>query len=115
NPHCRLLASESSLARLSTTRSGTMRNHGSERPPTRLPGRWVDLVLGVSLATLGAVLSLNPRTTIQLLAASVAIGLIAVGVLQVVLARDAALPVVELAAGVLVISLGVVAIVWRSS
>jgi len=77
----------------------------------RLP-RWVSLVAGLACAVIGAVLVTRPFTSLSVLVALVAAGLLVTGVMDLASARFSPSPAVTVAAGVGWVVAGIVVLAW---
>ena len=77
--------------------------------------QWARLLLGGACAVLGAVLTLRPFTSLEVLVLLVAGAFLTTGVIELVQARDAPTPAVAVAAGLGWIAAGIVVVVWAGS
>ena len=77
----------------------------------RLP-RWVSLVVGLACVVIGVVLVTRPFTSLSVLVALVAAGLLVTGVMDLASARFSPSPAVTVAAGVGWLVAGIVVLAW---
>ena len=80
--------------------------------PIRAPW-WLNLLLGLLLAVLGAALALNAQGSGRFVMVLVALGLVAAGCLRAAAARHASFPTLDRMLATLLVALGLVPLVWR--